>query len=68
VPILPADLIYKTANGEDRLCRINLSGFAQDRIGVLEVVYNDTSCISTWNFFYHQKRGQCSHVVKVQDG
>jgi NADH-quinone oxidoreductase subunit F len=57
VPILPADLIYKTANGEDRLMTyesLSDGGFATGSMlgsGGF-IVYNDTSCIvrNTWNF------------------
>jgi hypothetical protein len=33
----------------------SLSGFCGGRIGVLEVVYNDTSCISNLELFFYQK-------------
>jgi NADH-quinone oxidoreductase subunit F len=75
VPILPADLIYKTANGEDRLMTYELSdgGFATGSMlgsGGF-IVYNDTSCIvrNTWNFArFIITKAVDPHVVKVQDG
>jgi NADH-quinone oxidoreductase subunit F len=78
VPILPADLIYKTANGEDRLMTyesLSDGGFATGSMlgsGGF-IVYNDTSCIvrNTWNFarfYHHESCGQCSPCRKVQDG
>ncbi|HLA56831.1 MAG TPA: NADH-quinone oxidoreductase subunit NuoF [Flavobacterium sp.] len=70
VPILPAHLIYKTANGEDRLMSyesMSDGGFASgSMIGSGGfIVYNDTTCIvrSTWNFarfYHHESCGQCS--------
>jgi NADH-quinone oxidoreductase subunit F len=69
VPILPADLIYKTANGEDRLIHMNLSdgGFATGSMLGSEVsLYNDTCIVrNTWNFarfYHHESCGQCLHV------
>ncbi|MFB0910410.1 MAG: NADH-quinone oxidoreductase subunit NuoF, partial [Flavobacterium sp.] len=70
VPILPAELIYKTANGEDRLMSyesLSDGGFATGSMlgsGGF-IVYNDTSCIvrNTWNFarfYHHESCGQCS--------
>ncbi len=70
VPILPADLIYKTANGEDRLMTyesLSDGGFATGSMlgsGGF-IVYDDTSCIvrNTWNFarfYHHESCGQCS--------
>lgn len=70
VPILPADLIYKTADGQDRLMTyesLSEGGFATGSMmgsGGF-IVYNDTACIvrNTWNFakFYaHESCGQCS--------
>jgi NADH-quinone oxidoreductase subunit F len=50
VPVLPAHLIYKTANGEDRLMSyesLSDGGFATGSMlgsGGF-IVYNDTSCI-----------------------
>jgi NADH-quinone oxidoreductase subunit F len=77
VPILPADLIYKTANGEDRLMTyesLSDGGFATGSMlgsGGF-IVYNDTSCIvrklELCSFYHHESCGQCSPVVKVQDG
>lgn len=70
VPILPKDLIYKTANGEDRLMTYESladGGFATgSSLGSGGfIVYNDTSCIvrNTWNFarfYHHESCGQCS--------
>ncbi len=70
VPILPAHLIYKTANGEDRLMSYESmadGGFASgSMIGSGGfIVYNDTTCIvrNTWNFsrfYHHESCGQCS--------
>jgi len=70
VPILPAHLIYKTANGEDRLMTYeSLSDGGFESGSMLGsggfIVYNDTACIvrNTWNFarFYaHESCGQCS--------
>ena len=70
VPVLPAHLIYKTANGEDRLMSyesLSDGGFATGSMlgsGGF-IVYNDTSCIvrNTWNFsrfYHHESCGQCS--------
>lgn len=70
VPILPADLIYKTADGKDRLMSYEsladggfITGSALGSGGF--IVYNDTACIvrNTWNFsrFYaHESCGQCT--------
>lgn len=70
VPILPAPLIYKTANGEDRLMTYEsladggfLTGSMLGSGGF--IVYNDTACIvrNTWNFarfYHHESCGQCS--------
>lgn len=70
VPILPAHLIYKTANGEDRLMSyesLSDGGFATGSMlgsGGF-IVYNDTACIvrNTWNFarfYHHESCGQCT--------
>jgi len=70
VPILPAHLIYKTAQGEDRLMTyesLSDGGFATGSMlgsGGF-IVYNDTACIvrNTWNFarfYHHESCGQCS--------
>ncbi|MFB9109230.1 NADH-quinone oxidoreductase subunit NuoF [Flavobacterium gyeonganense] len=70
VPILPAELIFKTANGEDRLMTyesLSDGGFATGSMlgsGGF-IVYNDTSCIvrNTWNFarfYHHESCGQCT--------
>ncbi|SHF90073.1 NADH dehydrogenase subunit F [Flavobacterium segetis] len=70
VPVLPAHLIFKTANGEDRLMTyesLSDGGFATGSMlgsGGF-IVYNDTACIvrNTWNFsrfYHHESCGQCS--------
>ncbi|CAD0001765.1 NADH-quinone oxidoreductase subunit NuoF [Flavobacterium salmonis] len=70
VPILPAELIFKTSNGEDRLMSyesLSDGGFATGSMlgsGGF-IVYNDTSCIvrNTWNFarfYHHESCGQCT--------
>lgn len=70
VPILPNNLIFKTANGEDRLMTYESladGGFATgSSLGSGGfIVYNDTACIvrNTWNFsrfYHHESCGQCS--------
>jgi NADH-quinone oxidoreductase subunit F len=70
VPILPAHLIYKNAEGGDRLMSyesLSEGGFATGSMlgsGGF-IVYNDTTCIvrNTWNFsrfYHHESCGQCS--------
>jgi len=70
VPILPAELIFKTANGEDRLMTyesLSDGGFATGSMlgsGGF-IVYNDTACVvrNTWNFarfYHHESCGQCT--------
>ena len=70
VPILPAELFYKTANGDARLMSYESladGGFATGSMlgsGGF-VVYDENACIvrNTWNFtrFYnHESCGQCS--------
>lgn len=70
VPILPANLIYKTANGEDRLMTyesLSDGGFATGSMlgsGGF-IVYDDRACIvrNTWNFarfYHHESCGQCT--------
>ena len=70
VPILPAELFYKTANGDGRLMSYESladGGFATGSMlgsGGF-VVYDEDACIvrNTWNFtrFYnHESCGQCS--------
>ncbi|WP_367916156.1 NADH-quinone oxidoreductase subunit NuoF [Leadbetterella sp. DM7] len=70
VPILPANLITKTANGENRLMTyesLSDGGFATGTMlgsGGF-IVMDETTCIvrNTWNFtrFYrHESCGQCS--------
>ena len=61
VPVLPADLIYKTVNGDDRLMTyesLSDGGFVSGSMlgsGGF-IVYNDTSCMvrNTWNFSRHK--------------
>lgn len=70
VPILPANLIFKTTEGSDRLMTyesLSEGGFESGSMlgsGGF-IVYNDTSCIvrNTWNFsrfYHHESCGQCS--------
>ncbi len=70
VPILPAHLIMKTANGEDRLMSyesLSDGGFATGSMlgsGGF-IVFDETACIvkNTWNFsrfYHHESCGQCS--------
>ncbi|MCE7067262.1 NADH-quinone oxidoreductase subunit NuoF [Dyadobacter sp. CY326] len=70
VPILPANLITKTANGEDRLMSyesLSDGGFATGTMlgsGGF-IVFDETACIvrNTWNFsrfYHHESCGQCS--------
>ncbi|WP_025762733.1 NADH-quinone oxidoreductase subunit NuoF [Dyadobacter tibetensis] len=70
VPILPANLIMKTANGEDRLMSyesLSDGGFATGSMlgsGGF-IVFDETACIvkNTWNFsrfYHHESCGQCS--------
>lgn len=70
VPILPAHLIYKTANGDDRLMSyesLSDGGFATGSMlgsGGF-IVYDDRACIvrNTWNFsrfYHHESCGQCT--------
>ena len=70
VPILPANLICKTTNGDDRLMTyesLSDGGFASGTMlgsGGF-IVYDEDQCIvrNTWNFarFYsHESCGQCS--------
>ena len=70
VPILPANLILKTANNEARLMSyesLSDGGFVSGTMlgsGGF-VVYDDDSCIvrNTWNFarfYHHESCGQCS--------
>jgi NADH-quinone oxidoreductase subunit F len=70
VPIIPARLVYKTANGEDRLMSyesLSDGGFATGTMlgsGGF-IVYDETACIvrNTWNFsrfYHHESCGQCS--------
>ncbi len=70
VPILPANLITKTANGEARLMSyesLSDGGFATGTMlgsGGF-IAYDETACIvkNTWNFarfYHHESCGQCS--------
>lgn len=70
VPILPAELMLKTVNGEDRLMTyesLSDGGFITGSMlgsGGF-IVYDETSCIvrNTWNFarfYHHESCGQCS--------
>ncbi|MFM2136135.1 MAG: hypothetical protein RL021_1535 [Bacteroidota bacterium] len=70
VPILPADLILKTANGEQRLMSYESladGGFATGTMlgsGGFIVMDEDTSIVKNlWNFtrfYHHESCGQCS--------
>lgn len=70
VPIIPANLVYKTAAGEDRLMSyesLSDGGFATGTMlgsGGF-IVFDETACIvrNTWNFsqfYHHESCGQCS--------
>ncbi len=70
VPILPANLILKTLNGESRLMSyesLSDGGFVSGTMlgsGGF-IVYDENSCIvrNTWNFtrfYHHESCGQCS--------
>jgi NADH-quinone oxidoreductase subunit F len=70
VPILPANLIFKTEKGEDRLMSYESladGGFASGTMlgsGGF-IVMDETTCIvrNTWNFarfYHHESCGQCS--------
>ena len=70
VPILPAELILKTASGENRLMTyesLSDGGFATGTMlgsGGF-IVFDETACIvrNTWNFsrfYHHESCGQCS--------
>jgi len=70
VPILPAELFYKTANGEARLMSyesLSDGGFATGSMlgsGGF-IVFDEDQCIvrNTWNFtrfYHHESCGQCS--------
>ncbi|MBX2902143.1 MAG: NADH-quinone oxidoreductase subunit NuoF [Chitinophagales bacterium] len=70
VPILPAELLFKTAKGENRIMTyesMSDGGFATgSMIGSGGfIVYDDRACIvrNTWNFsrfYHHESCGQCS--------
>ena len=70
VPILPKELILKTASGEDRLMTyesLSEGGFVSGTMlgsGGF-IVYDEDACIvrNTWNltrFYHHESCGQCS--------
>lgn len=70
VPILPANLITKTANGEDRLMSYESLSDGGFPTGTMMgsggfIVFDETACIvrNTWNFarfYHHESCGQCS--------
>ncbi len=70
VPILPSNLLFKTAKGETRLMTyesMSDGGFATgSMIGSGGfIVYDDRACVvrNTWNFsrfYHHESCGQCS--------
>ncbi|MBL7793045.1 MAG: NADH-quinone oxidoreductase subunit NuoF [Saprospiraceae bacterium] len=70
VPILPAQLILKTANGENRLLTYESLADGGFQSGSMLgsggfIVYDEDQCIvrNTWNFsrfYHHESCGQCS--------
>jgi NADH-quinone oxidoreductase subunit F len=70
VPILPAELILKTANGESRLMSYESLADGGFQTGTMLgsggfIVYDEAACIvrNTWNFsrfYHHESCGQCS--------
>jgi NADH-quinone oxidoreductase subunit F len=70
VPILPADLILKTAKGEPRLLTYESLAEGGFETGSMLgsggfIVYDENACIvrNTWNltrFYHHESCGQCS--------
>jgi NADH-quinone oxidoreductase subunit F len=70
VPILPANLFYKTANGEDRLMSYESLSDGGFPTGTMLgsggfIAMDETTCIvrNTWNFsrfYHHESCGQCS--------
>lgn len=70
VPILPADLILKTAAGEQRLMTYESLSDGGFKTGTMLgsggfIVYDESACIvrNTWNFsrfYHHESCGQCS--------
>lgn len=70
VPILPANLILKTINGNDRLMTYESLGDGGFQTGTMLgsggfIVFDEDQCIvrNTWNFsrfYHHESCGQCS--------
>lgn len=70
VPVLPADLLLKTAKGEQRLLSFESLADGGFETGSMLgsggfIVYDDKACMvrSTWNFtrfYHHESCGQCS--------
>jgi NADH-quinone oxidoreductase subunit F len=70
VPILPSELILKTANGEPRLMSYESLADGGFQTGTMLgsggfIVYDEAACIvrNTWNFsrfYHHESCGQCS--------
>jgi NADH-quinone oxidoreductase subunit F len=70
VPILPAELILKTAAGEPRLMTYESLSEGGFKTGTMLgsggfIVYDESACIvrNTWNFsrfYHHESCGQCS--------
>lgn len=70
VPILPAELFYKTAQGESRLMSYESLSDGGFQSGSMLgsggfIVYDEDQCIvrNTWNFtrfYHHESCGQCS--------
>ncbi|HLT41100.1 MAG TPA: NADH-quinone oxidoreductase subunit NuoF, partial [Sphingobacteriaceae bacterium] len=70
VPILPANLILKTANGEDRLMSYESLAEGGFQTGTMLgsggfIAFDEDQCIvrNTWNFtrfYHHESCGQCS--------
>lgn len=70
VPILPANLLFKTAKGETRLMTYESMSDGSFATGSMIgsggfIVYDDRQCVvrNTWNFsrfYHHESCGQCS--------
>lgn len=70
VPILPANLVFKTANGENRLMTYESLADGGFQTGTMMgsggfIAYDEDQCIvrNTWNFtrfYHHESCGQCS--------